>query len=149
MIQENIEIAKLHLQRLHKAKQEIEEKKLLKNLDIDNFEIVKTLDTFIFRFIKLQDYLGQKLLRRFLEVIGEYYENMSFIDILDRLEKLQIITSSQKWMEIRQIRNKLTHEYPNEIEEIKEGVQEALNMISEMEKSLENIENYLKKRNLL
>ena len=56
------------------------EENLLGNLDTDDFEIVKVIDTFIYRFIKLQNYLGQKLFRNFLRVIGEDYENLSFID---------------------------------------------------------------------
>ncbi|SNZ10649.1 hypothetical protein SAMN06265182_1913 [Persephonella hydrogeniphila] len=148
-IKENLEIAKIHLDRLKNAKEEIIEKNLIENLDIDDFEIVKVLDTFIFRFIKLQDYLGQKLFRRFLEIIGEYYENMSFLDVLDRLEKLEIISSADRWMEIRKLRNKLTHEYPDEIEEMKLELTEALNAIPEIELTLQKIEDYLKEKNLI
>ncbi len=149
VIQENIQIAKLHLDRLKKASQEIREKNLLKNFCIEDFETVKVIDTFIFRFIKLQDYLGQKLFRRFLEEIGELYENMSFIDILDKLEKLGIISLSEEWIEIRRLRNKLTHEYPDEIEEIKEEIKIAMDKIPILEKTIENLENYLKERKII
>ncbi len=149
IIQENIQISKLHLDRLKKASQEIKEKNLLENFDIDNFETVKVIDTFIFRFIKLQDYLGQKLFRRFLEEIGELYENMSFIDVLDKLEKFGIISLSEEWIEIRRLRNKLTQEYPDEIEEMKEEIKIAMDKIPILEKTIENIENYLKERKII
>ncbi|WP_297455906.1 HepT-like ribonuclease domain-containing protein [Persephonella sp.] len=149
IIKENLQIAKIHLNRLKQASKEIEDKNLLENFDIDDFEVVKVIDTFVFRFIKLQDYLGQKLFRRFLEEIGELYENMSFIDILDRLEKLGIIDSSLEWMEIRKLRNKLTHEYPDELESIKEEINIAMNKISRLEKALQNIENYLESKKIL
>ena len=149
IIKENLQIAKIHLNRLKQASKEIENRNLLEDFNIDDFEVVKVIDTFVFRFIKLQDYLGQKLFRRFLEEIGELYENMSFIDILDRLEKLGIIDSSLEWMEIRKLRNKLTHEYPDELESIKEEINIAMNKISRLEKALQNIENYLESKKIL
>ncbi|WP_029522448.1 HepT-like ribonuclease domain-containing protein [Persephonella sp. KM09-Lau-8] len=149
IIKENLQIANIHLNRLKQASKEIESKNILKDFDIDDFEVVKVIDTFVFRFIKLQDYLGQKLFRRFLEEIGELYENMSFIDILDKLEKLGIINSSVEWIEIRKLRNKLTHEYPDELEAIKEEINVAMNKISLLEKALQNIEDYLKNKKIL
>ncbi|WP_457636081.1 HepT-like ribonuclease domain-containing protein [Persephonella sp.] len=149
VIQENIQIAKLHLDRLKKAFEEIKERNLLENFDIDDFETVKVIDTFIFRFIKLQDYLGQKLFKRFLEEIGEFYEDMSFIDVLDKLEKLGVISSSEEWIEIRRLRNKLTHEYPDEIEEMKEEIKTAMDKIPILEITIENLEHYLKNRKII
>jgi len=142
-------MAYLHLDRLKKASDEIKEKELVENLNIDDFETVKVIDTFIYRFLKLQDFMGQKLFRRFLMVIGDFYEDMSFIDILDKLEKLNIITSSDDWIRIRKLRNKLTHEYPDEIEEMKNEILMAIEMIHLFEETLSNIEEYLRKRNLL
>ena len=142
-------MAYLHLDRLKKASDEIKEKELVENLNIDDFETVKVIDTFIYRFLKLQDFMGQKLFRRFLMVIGDFYEDMSFIDILDKLEKLNIITSSDDWIRIRKLRNKLTYEYPDEIEEMKNEILMAIEMIHLFEETLSNIEEYLRKRNLL
>ncbi|WP_029521360.1 hypothetical protein [Persephonella sp. IF05-L8] len=149
IIKENLQIANIHLNRLKQASKEIESKNILKDFDIDDFEVVKVIDTFVFRFIKLQDYLGQKLFRHFLEEIGELYENMSFIDILDKLEKLGIINSSVEWIEIRKLRNKLKHECPDELEAIKEEINVAMNKISLLEKALQNIEDYLKNKKIL
>ena len=149
IFKENLNMAYLHLDRLKKASDEIKEKELVENLNIDDFETVKVIDTFIYRFLKLQDFMGQKLFRRFLMVIGDFYEDMSFIDILDKLEKLNIITSSDDWIRIRKLRNKLTHEYPDEIEEMKNEILMAIEMIHLFEETLSNIEEYLRKRNLL
>lgn len=148
MIKENINIAKNHLRRLESAIKQIYEFELFENFSEDDFEAVKILDTFVLRFIKLQDYLGQKLFRRFLEQIGEYTENMSFIDILDKLEKLGIISSTYTWMEIRKLRNKMTHEYPDEIEHIIQELKLAINYIPEIKNTVENIQQYLEKRNI-
>ncbi len=149
IFKENLNIAYLHLDRLKKASNEIKEKGLVENFNIDDFETVKVIDTFIYRFLKLQDFMGQKLFRRFLMVIGDFYEDMSFIDILDKLEKLNIITSSDDWIRIRKLRNKLTHEYPGEIEEMKNEILMAIEMIHLFEETLKSIEEYLRRRNLL
>jgi len=125
------------------------EENLLGNLDTDDFEIVKVIDTFIYRFIKLQNYLGQKLFKNFLRVIGEDYENLSFIDILDNLKKLGIIFSAEEWIEIRKLRDKITHEYPDELEYIKEEIKLALQKIDLFINTLKNISNYVKDRGLI
>ncbi|WP_457640384.1 hypothetical protein [Persephonella sp.] len=148
-LEENLKIANLHLDRLRKASTEILEKKLLENLDIDNFETIKVVDTFVYRFIKLQDYLGQKLFRNFLRAIGEDYENLSFIDILDKLEKLDIISSAEEWIEVRKLRNKLTLEYPDELEYIKEKIELALRKIDLFINTIRKISNYVKDRGLI
>jgi len=81
-------MAGIHLERLKQPIQEIESLESLENMDLKDFEVVKTIDTLIFRFMKLQDYLGNKLFKAFLSEVGEYVDNMSFIDVLDKLGKL-------------------------------------------------------------
>ena len=49
------------------------------------------IDQFLFRFAKLQDTVGQKLFKQTLIILGEYTETMPLIDILNKLEKLEII----------------------------------------------------------
>ena len=36
---------------------------------------------------------------------------MPFIDILHKLEKLELITSAELWIEVREIRNEIAHQY--------------------------------------
>jgi len=74
---------------------------------------------------------------------------MSFIDILDKLEKLGVIESAEDWFKIRELRNRITHEYPNEEEEIKRDLNLALRYSQILKQTLENIETYLKSRNLI
>jgi len=38
-------------------------------------------------------------------------EALPFIDILNKLEKLELIASAEKWQELREIRNVIAHEY--------------------------------------
>lgn len=88
-----------------------------KLLDLDN-ESKSHIDSLIFRFSKLQDTISQRLFRFLMEILGEDIDGMSFIDILNKLEKLEVIPSAEKWLELRKIRNLVTHEYEINLEEI-------------------------------
>jgi hypothetical protein len=81
-------------------------------------------DQLIFRFTKLQDTIGQKLFRLILEGLMEEVENVTFIDMLTRLEKLGILEDQQQWMIFRETRNQVTHEYPFNRDEIIDGLNE-------------------------
>ena len=126
MIRDVIRITKIHLERLTRTADEIIKMGELDQVDLEDFENIKTIDTFIFRLMKLQDYMGNKLFKTFLIETGDYREDMSFIDILDKLEKLKILDSAENWIRLRKLRNKLAHEYPDELEEILEDIREAL-----------------------
>ncbi len=126
MIRDVIRITKIHLERLTRTADEIIKMGELDQVDLEDFENIKTIDTFIFRLMKLQDYMGNKLFKAFLIETGDYREDMSFIDILDKLEKLKILDSAENWIRLRKLRNKLAHEYPDELEEILEDIREAL-----------------------
>ena len=45
-----------------------------------------------------------------------------FIDILNRLEKLGVLTSAADWQYFRSLRNNFAHEYPDRPEDIVHGV---------------------------
>ncbi len=149
MIEDALRIVELHFDRLEKIINEIERLEDLDEVDFRNFEVIKIIDTFIFRFMKLQDYMGNKLFKAFLITIGDYRDDMSFIDVLDKLEKLKIIDSVENWLKVRKLRNKLAHEYPDEFDEIKEDIKEALKWINFLKSTYLRIKNYLLERNLL
>ena len=146
MIRDAIKISNIHLERLERATDEIKRMGKLEDVEIEDFEIIKTIDTFIFRFMKLQDYMGYKLFKSFLIETGDYRDDMSFIDMLDKLEKLKIIDSAENWIKLRKLRNKLAHEYPDELEEILADIKEALKWSSYFKNVLLNMITYLKKR---
>lgn len=148
MIENALNIAKIHLERLQKAKEEIEIKNI-DTMDMENFENIKLIDTFVFRFMKLQDFMGEKLFKAFLIKTGDFRDNMSLIDILDKLEKLEIIDSTEEWIKIRQLRNKIAHEYPDEQEEVIKDIKEALKKVDYLGKIYRSIQDFLIKRNLL
>jgi len=142
MIEDIIEKVKLHKKRAKCALDEISAWESLDCQIFEDFEKIKTVDTFIYRFIKLQDAMGEKLFKVFLDTLGEYKDNMSLLDVLDKLEKFGIIDDADRWMEYRKLRNQLTHEYPNNEQEIIEGIKLAMNVFYEIDTIFNNIVNY-------
>jgi hypothetical protein len=53
---------------------------------------------------------------------GEDTETMVFKDMLLRLEKLRILPSASEWMELREIRNLVSHEYPEDLDKLITGL---------------------------
>lgn len=105
----------------------------LRSLDIDIFwvesiesndEHSEMLDAFVSRYGRLQDTLGDKLLpailRASLEKTGAQLENLL------RAEKLGWIDSAQAWIELRELRNRLVHEYIESADDLLNALQQAL-----------------------
>ena len=143
MIDDIIAKVNLHKNRLQLALKEIGEWDSINSDIFEDFEKIKVVDTFIYRFIKLQDIIGEKLFKTFLNDIGEYKDNMSLLDVLDKLEKFEIVESANKWIEYRKLRNQLTHEYPNNEDEIIDGIKIAIDVYYEIEVVLDNIYKYM------
>ncbi|RZD17334.1 MAG: hypothetical protein EVJ46_03645 [Candidatus Acididesulfobacter guangdongensis] len=76
------------------------------------------IDQLIFRYSKLQDSMGEKLFPSILKNLKEDYEHKPLRDIIDRLEKLEIIERADDWEELRKSRNFLSHEYSTEENEL-------------------------------
>lgn len=75
-------------------------------------EYIRCLDQFIFRFSKLQDAMGAKLFRLVLEYLDEDVSALPMRDVLNRLERYQILPNANEWTYIRELRNKISHDYP-------------------------------------
>ena len=78
------------------------------------------LNTLIFRFSKLQDLIGSKIFRNYLEFSGFDTSEKGFFDILKEIEKEGIV-DIDTWDELRKYRNQIAHEYPEEEDEIIES----------------------------
>lgn len=57
---------------------------------------------------------------------------MPFIDILNKLERIELINSSSDWIDYRNLRNTLTHDYPDNTTEIIEAIEKAISVYDEM-----------------
>jgi hypothetical protein len=77
-----------------------------------NPEKLRLLDQLLFRFTKLQDAMGLRLVPATLAALSEPFEDWPMIDRLNRLEKLGFI-DVDGWLRWREIRNRLAHEYPD------------------------------------
>ena len=114
----------------------------LKTEDMEDINRIKTIDSFIYRFGKIQDIMGEKLFPAFLEQSQEYNKSMSLIDILHKLEKLNVLNTDD-WIKIRQIRNTMTHEYPDNTDEIITTITSALEYFETMKNIYKLIANKL------
>ncbi len=103
---------------------------------------ITDIDQFLYRFGKLLDAVGGKLFPAVLMFLREEkIRSKSFIDILNRLEQLEILDNKENWFELRKIRNDLSHDYADNPAEMAL----AINYIYEKKDTLESI--YLKVRN--
>jgi len=59
--------------------------------------------------------------------------------LLNRLEVLRIIPSATKWMDWRELRNDLTHEYPDVIEDRIEALNNLRSVLAEIQSVYQNI----------
>ena len=73
---------------------------------------IRCIDQFIFRFSKLQDAMGAKIFRFILEYLDEDVTSLPMRDILNRLERFQILPHANEWLYIRELRNEIAHDYP-------------------------------------
>jgi hypothetical protein len=86
----------------------------LRALEADR-EKMRILDQILFRFTKLQDAMGSRLVPATLDALSEPFEEWPMIDRLNRLERLGYIRVDD-WLRWRETRNRLAHEYPENLE---------------------------------
>jgi len=72
-------------------------------------ELAERLEAFVSRFGRLQDTMADKLLPRWLIALAE--RPGSQIEVLNRAERLGVVEDVTAWLEARQLRNRLVHEY--------------------------------------
>ena len=91
------------------------------------------LDAYLKRFASLQDYLGAKVFRSLLDNAGIRYTRMS--KVLTLIEKEEII-SLDRWIEFRNVRNELEHDYPDELKEALIDLKYCIENFDYMEKTV-------------
>jgi uncharacterized protein with HEPN domain len=144
-LEDNLKESYKHLERLESALNELSKfvKFPLNENDLrkinNSIQLLAYSDQIIYRFSKLQDCMGAKLFKSLLLFQGEN-ANKPFLDILNQLEKIDIIDVDE-WFEIRDLRNEIAHDYDdNEIEVIN-----ILNNIYKLKDELKNILNRIEK----
>ncbi len=102
------------------------------NQDINNsffeeYKNTRIVNSFLFNFSKLQDKIGAKLFKNILYELKEIDDiNIPMIDVLNHLEKLNILENQEDWDSLREMRNILSHEYPFDVEERCDNITLAL-----------------------
>lgn len=85
------------------------------------------MEAFVSRYSRLQDTIGNKLLpvllRATLEPSGTQLDNLS------RAEKLGWVDSVERWIALRELRNRLVHEYMESPEDLLDALNEALESV--------------------
>ncbi|HWP00118.1 MAG TPA: hypothetical protein VNL74_05750 [Methylococcus sp.] len=107
-----------HREALTDALTDLEQRRLvvgdLERLSKDDRRL---LDQFAYRYTRLQDDMGARLIPAILRALGEEVATMSALDRLNRLEQLGWLPSAEEWSELRRIRNEFAHDYPQTPEE--------------------------------
>ncbi len=138
-LREIFEICSLHLKRMHFSHDKVIS---FLPLNRDNYyemdEVtISFLDQYIFRFSKLQDIIGARLFPTLMDYLAEQMYDQPFIDLLNRLERLGILDSAMNWIELRRIRNDISHEYPTSLPERIEGINILFNQLNTLQEVLE------------
>ncbi|MCW0485051.1 hypothetical protein [Gaoshiqia sediminis] len=119
----------LQLCTIHSERMSFAHEKIKKHFPLDKEKYLQLqpeelsfFDQLIFRFSKMQDSMGGRLFPAILENLGEEISSLPFIDRVSKLEQLNIISSADEWMLLRETRNLITHEYPFITDEVIEGL---------------------------
>ncbi len=132
--------AEQHLLRLEDALDYLSQKQSFP-LSVDDFETLiqdriglAFVDQVIYRFSKVQDTMGAKLLKAFVVYQGESSAR-PFRDILNDLEK-QGILSVDIWFALRELRNIIAHDYSR-------GNETALFLVNHIAERIPDVTNIL------
>jgi IS1 family transposase len=116
-IESSIKENRSHLQKIERSKKLLKElfptdEKTFKTFSDDEIEHI---DQFIYRFSKMQDSMGMRLIPSLYSWLEGDTTPRPFLDILNRFEKLGIINSTDDWQFFRNLRNNLAHDYPESV----------------------------------
>lgn len=103
---------------------------------------IRTLDQLLYRFGKLQDAIGTRLLPATLQMVQEWQDNEPFLDKLNRAEKLGMLPSVEQWQLLRELHNQTAHEYPDQPELVKAGLARLLSQVPALEKIHRQLANW-------
>lgn len=134
-LKESLQICKLHYQRMDYALNKIKGHFPLK---VDKYNHLSNddlsyLDQLIFRFSKLQDTMGTMLFPSILDILGEDTQGVPFIDLLVKMEKLNLVENHKSWLKLRDIRNLVNQDYPVVNAEVIEGLNQLIKQAGVLE----------------
>ena len=112
-----------HVQKLYDAKEFLADIMPLTLEKYQNIDKIQSsfIDQLNFRFSKLQDTVGESIIKSLLILAKEPVEKMTFLDMLNRLDKLEIL-EKDRWLELREARNEIAHEYSFNQQEVVDNI---------------------------
>ena len=102
------------------------------------------LEAYLKRFSSLQDFLGAKVFKSLLDVSGVSYTKMS--EVLTLIEKEEII-DLDTWIALRNIRNNLEHDYPDELDEALLDLKDCIGYFAYMKEVVAKVIEYAERYN--
>ena len=110
-----------------------------------NFEELESIDSLTSKFGRTSDIYLQKVLRTVWLLLRE--DTVPLIDLLNRAEKLRMILSADQLLQMRDIRNQITHEYlPEAAPELALEVNRKKEQLAQ---NIEQTERFLRQRDWL
>ena len=110
-----------------------------------NFEELESIDSLTSKFGRTSDIYLQKVLRTVWLLLRE--DTVPLIDLLNRAEKLRMILSADQLLQMRDIRNQITHEYLPEA--APELALEVNRKTEQLAQNIEQTERFLRQRDWL
>jgi len=101
-------------------------------------------DAYLKRFASLQDYMGAKVFPLIMNMAGITSGKMS--EILIAVEREEIIDSLQEWIELREIRNALEHDYPEVLEQALQELQQCVASHQKLDQYAQNVIRFIKEK---
>jgi hypothetical protein len=101
------------------------------------------LDAYLKRFASIQDFLGAKIFSLLLDIAG--INNTKMSEVLSHIEKENIIDSLENWIELREVRNELEHNYPEDLQEAFDDLKYCVNSFEQLESYYLSSLNFFKK----
>lgn len=83
---------------------------------------IQAIDQYLFRFSKLQDTMGDKIFKLIFNQYNQSDKALPFVDMLNQLEKLGFLYSAKEWINLRKIRNEISHQYDDEPDEMSKAL---------------------------
>jgi hypothetical protein len=116
-LQSLLKIGNINAERLQKSYEHLQDYFPFNDIFFEHitYEQLASTDHLTTRFSKLQDIIGSKLFPLILKEQDEDISELSYLDRLNLLEKLNFLPSAQDWRKMRDTRNHLMHEYPNDL----------------------------------
>jgi hypothetical protein len=115
-------------------------------LDQD-IDLAERVDAFVCRFGRLQDTLGDKLIP--LLLLAEEETPGTALDNLGRAERLGWLPSLMDWTEARALRNRMVHEYMENIEEFKLALERGKQLAPLLLNTAENLLKFMYGKNYI